>query len=106
MTGFDVATQALHTAATDYEHAADQWDQLAKDMSGWSLGENDLGVIGKQANVINDYNGAVQTIYGKVQQSATNMRTAANDLSDTAGAYTAVNDNASDELNKAAHAQS
>jgi uncharacterized protein YukE len=101
--GFSVDVQALGKVAKAYQDTSDQWARLLKDLEGWKLGDGDLGVIGRRANVIGDYNTAVQTIIDKVRTSVTNLAAASKGLDAAADHYQSIEDASTDGLNKMAH---
>jgi hypothetical protein len=85
--GYDVQTQALVQTAATFQQAASGWAELAAMLGGWTMGPLDLGLIGAQAGVIDDYNNALQAIIGKTRKGGESMQKAADELTGSANAY-------------------
>lgn len=85
--GYSVQTEALANTAQTYQTAADDWAALAQTLQGWYLGALDLGIIGASANVIRDYNSAVQSIITNTTTGGNNLAAAAQELRTSAQAY-------------------
>lgn len=87
--GFRVVPAALRNAQKTYDIVARNCAKLGEDMLGWKMADADLGLIGRQAAVIDDYNEAIDTISDKLNTGAEHMRSAGEALKEVATAYEA-----------------
>jgi hypothetical protein len=87
--GFRAVPAAVRNAQKTYDIVASSWAQLGADMLDWKMADDDLGLIGRQAKVIDDYNAAIDTIAGKLNTGAERMRSAGAAVNDVATAYEA-----------------
>lgn len=87
--GYQVVPAALRNAQRTYDAVADAWEGLHQAMQGWKLGDDDLGLLGRRAGVVGDYNGAVDTILDKLQTGMDQLRAASDALNQVATAYEA-----------------
>lgn len=85
--GYRVVPAALRNAQKAFAITGDKWDALGKDMAGWTLADGDLGLLGKLAGVVSDYNEAVNAITDKVQTGAQSLHAAGTALNTVAAAY-------------------
>ncbi|MFL6142159.1 MAG: hypothetical protein ACJ72N_09895 [Labedaea sp.] len=85
--GYRVVPASLRNAQKAFAITGDEWDALRKDMAGWTLGDTDLGLLGRLAGVVSDYNGAVTTITDKLQTGAQSLHAAGTALDSVAAAY-------------------
>jgi hypothetical protein len=87
--GYRVVPGALRNAQKTYDIVASDWTMLREDMLGWTMDDSELGLIGKAAGVVTDYNEAITAITGKLRTGAESMRSAGEALHDVASAYEA-----------------
>ena len=87
--GYRVVPAALRNAQKTYDITAASWVQLRDDVLGWTLGDNDLGLLGRVAGVVADYNSALATIGDKLQTGSESLRSASDALNQVATAYEA-----------------
>jgi hypothetical protein len=87
--GYRVVPGALRNAQKTYDIVARNWTLLREDMIGWKLDDSELGLIGRQAGVVDDYNEAIDTIAAKLDTGAERMRSAGEALHEVATAYEA-----------------
>lgn len=97
-TGFQTAPAALRQAAVSYQDAASDWSNLAIELPSWNLQPASLGLLGLQANVVNDYNTALNNIITQTQTGATNLDQAATELTNSANAYDNTDQRTADAL--------
>ena len=85
--GYRVVPGALRNAQKAFAITGDEWDALGKDMAGWTLADGDLGLLGRLAGVVSDYNEAVTAITDKLQTGAQSLHAAGTALDSVAAAY-------------------
>lgn len=67
-------------------------------METWNLQPASLGLLGSQANVINDYNTALNNVITQTQTGATNLGQATTELTNSANACDQTDQSAADAL--------
>jgi hypothetical protein len=88
--GFEVIPQALRDTQTAFDDAASRWDNLSqKDLPTWRMHDGDLGLLGRLAGVVQDYNGAIDQVIGKAKAGSDGFRQASVNLDKAAKAYEA-----------------
>lgn len=87
--GYLVVPAALRNAQKTYDVVAASWDTLREDVLSWTLEDGDLGLLGRLAGVVGDYNGAVQEIADKLQTGSQSLHSAGEALNHVAAAYEA-----------------
>jgi hypothetical protein len=87
--GYRVIPAALRNAQKTYEITAERWTTLHGNVLSWTLADDDLGLIGRQAGVIAQYNQAVNTIADKLRDGSESLRSAGEALDQIAAAYEA-----------------
>jgi hypothetical protein len=85
--GYRVVPAALRNAQKAFAITGDEWDALGKEMAEWTLADGDLGLLGRLAGVVGDYNQSVNEIIGKVQTGAQSLHAAGTALDTVATAY-------------------
>ena len=87
--GYRVVPGALRNAQKTYDIVARSWTSLREDVRRWKLDEGDLGLIGREAGVVGDYNEATDTVADKLGTCADRMQSAGEVLHEVATAYEA-----------------
>lgn len=85
---YKVVPEALRRAQQSIEATAQRWNEMATHtLPGWKLSEGDLGLIGRMAGIVEEYNSAVDQITNKVQQGQSSLEHAGTALDDVARSY-------------------
>lgn len=84
-----VVPQALRSSQRAFEDTADQWYGLHRALPEWKLGDGDLGLLGRVAGVVEDYNQAVDDITTKAKTGVDSFRAMSQALDDVARTYEA-----------------
>jgi hypothetical protein len=88
--GFLVVPAALRDAQRTFHQTVDEWSTLREGMlASWKFDDDSLGLLGRLADVISDYNSAVDTIAEKLMTGMQGMRTASDTLDIVAKEYEA-----------------
>lgn len=88
MTDFRVVPDALPRNVTEIQETADAWRAaLSAVLAGGPLGADDLGILGKTANVVDPYNGAHGDALSRLQQGVVALDAAAAALRTVADEY-------------------
>lgn len=88
--GFLVVPAALRNAQASFDKTADDWHSLREGMlASWKFEDDSLGLLGRLADVISDYNSAVDTIAEKLMTGVQSMRSASDTLNIVAAEYEA-----------------
>lgn len=89
--GFRVVPAAVRNAQKTYDIVARNWTQLRDDMDAhrWKMEDGELGLIGREAGIIDDYNEMIDTIADKLNTGAERLRGAGEALNAVASAYEA-----------------
>ena len=87
--GYLVVPAALRDAQRTYDHTTDRWNTLRDRVLAWKFDDDSLGLLGRLAGVITDYNEAVDKIADKLTTGSTSMRAASDTLDTVAKAYEA-----------------
>jgi hypothetical protein len=85
--GYRVVPAALRNAQKAFAITGDEWDALGKEMAGWTLADGDLGLLGRLAGVVSDYNEAVAKITDTLQTGTQSLQAAGTALNSVATAY-------------------
>ncbi|GAA0651340.1 hypothetical protein GCM10010174_88860 [Kutzneria viridogrisea] len=88
--GYQVVPQALRNAQRSFEDANDRFAGLTlNEMPTWHLGDGDLGLLGRNAGVVVDYNQALETVREKSRSAAQNFSAVSDALNTAAKVYEA-----------------
>jgi hypothetical protein len=87
-----VVPQALRDSQVAFDDTADRWEGLYLTMPDWRLDDGDLGLLGRVAGVVKDYNQAVDTITAKTQTGLDSFRAMSQALDDVARTYEALDE--------------
>lgn len=85
--GWRVVPQALRKNQFAFDNAAHRWGTLSRSLLDLRLSELDLGILGKVAGIIEDYNEALETIDGKVKPGQQRLTDDGNALRSVADLY-------------------
>ncbi|QFG21671.1 hypothetical protein [Actinomadura sp. WMMB 499] len=70
---YRVHRQSLQDASKYILDAAQEWQQITATLANAKLSENDLGVIGKKANIVARYNGGVDAVWRSINDGMNNI---------------------------------
>lgn len=88
--GYRVVPGALRNAQQAFDAAAGQWTTFHRfNLPGWRMEPGTLGLLGRLAGVVGDYNGAVDTISNTVESGIAEFTAGSDALHESANAYEA-----------------
>jgi uncharacterized protein YukE len=85
--GWRVVPQALRDTQKSFDDTANRWQSLQTSVAGWKLGDGDLGLLGRAAGIIGDYNGSVDQIHTKLGTGYQSLHDASTALNGVAAEY-------------------
>lgn len=71
---YEIQRSILQATSTDFSAAARNWDLANSHLGGAKLFDDDLGIIGRMANIVSSYNQAVDTTWQKLNAGAKALR--------------------------------
>lgn len=85
--GFKVVPQSLRDTAKAFDAAAGQWKAANTAVSGATLNDDALGLLGRLSGFVTSYNSTVTTASGLLTQGETALHDAATKLGTVASTY-------------------
>jgi hypothetical protein len=92
MKDYTVAAHALRTASKTLNDTAAAWVAAGSELNGAKLGTDDLGYLGRVANIPAKYNTAVDAVWQKIDQGQSILALSAVQLRMTANNYDHADD--------------
>jgi hypothetical protein len=84
---FYVARAALHRSATHFEAAAKNWRDSEGQLNYANIGPDDLGLIGRMANIPAQYNQTVREVWAELNKGSSSLNQVATTLEIVSESY-------------------